>query len=198
MRSALPPRRAAAVLPLLALAGVLVLDLVRTSRNWSLPVLGVLDEPAHLLTAWLAVAAVTARTTSLRSLPWVLAGAVLLDLDHVPLFLGVDAVAATPGGRPVTHSLATLAVLLLAAAAVRRWRLPLVGFAAGAATQLVRDLSTGPGVPLFWPLAPDSIRLPYLPYLLVLVALTGVAVARRWFGNRPRVSGRAGGAAAGG
>ncbi len=177
--------------PAAALAGVLLLDLVRTARDWPLPVLGVLDEPAHLLTAWLVLATFSARTTALRLLPWVLAGAVLLDLDHVPLFLGLD-VSATPSGRPVTHSLVTVAVLLGAATAVRRWRLPLTGLAVGTATQLLRDLCTGPGVPLFWPLGAD-VRLDYLPYALVLTALTVAATLRRL---PRRVSDRAAAAAA--
>jgi inner membrane protein len=178
--------------PLLALAGVLLLDLVQTAHGWPLLVLGLLDEPAHLLTAWLVLAAATARTTALRCTPWVLAGSVLLDLDHVPLFLGLD-VAATPGGRPVTHSLSTVLVLLAAAGVVRRWRVALAGLAAGAATQLLRDLSTGPGVPLLWPLAHGDVRLPYWSYLLVLAVLTAVALARRV--RRTRFS--AGGGAAG-
>ena len=140
--------------------------------------LAALDEPAHLLTAWLVLAAVTARPAGLPVLPWILAGAVLLDLDHVPLYLGLD-VAASPGGRPVTHSLLTVAVLLAAAAAVRRARLPLAGFALGVATQLLRDLATGPGVPLLWPVLDGSVRVPYQPYAVVLVALAAVATARR-------------------
>jgi inner membrane protein len=175
--------------PVAALTAILLIDLVREARSWPVPVLGVLDEPAHLLTAWLVLAAFSARTTALSALPWVLAGAVLLDLDHVPLFLGLD-VTATQAGRPVTHSLTTVVVLLVAALAVRRRRVALAGLAVGATTQLLRDLCTGPGVPLFWPAASADVRLPYLSYLLVLVALTGVATARR-------VSGRAGGGGAG-
>ena len=174
--------------PATALAAVLLLDLLREARSWPVPVLGLLDKPAHVLTAWLVLAALTARTTALRVLPWVLAGAVLLDLDHVPLFLGL-AVTATASGRPVTHSLATVAVLLALGLAVRRRRSALAGLAVGAATQLLRDLSTGPGVPLLWPALSADVRLPYVCYLLVLVALTGAATVRR-------ISGRAGGAAA--
>jgi len=153
-------------------------------------VVGALDEPAHLLTAWLVLAAASSRTTAMRVLPWVLAGAVLLDLDHVPLFLGLD-VTATQSGRPITHSLATVALLLAAALAVRPSRAALAGLAIGAGTQLLRDLCTGPGVPLFWPVSDADARLPYLSYLLVLLPLAGVATDRR-------LSGRAGGAAAGG
>ena len=39
------------------------------------------------------------RTAALRLLPWVLAGAVLLDLDHVPLFLGLDVQDAREDAR---------------------------------------------------------------------------------------------------
>ena len=165
--------------PLLALGGILLLDAVRTAQSWPVPVVGVLDEPAHLLTAWLVLAAATARTTVLRLTPWVLAASVLIDLDHVPLYLGAD-VAATPGGRPVTHSLLTVLVLLAAAGTVRRWRVPLAGLAVGAGSHLLRDLSTGPGVPLLWPALDGDVRLPYWPYLLVLVALTAMAGARRF------------------
>lgn len=161
---------------------------MQASREWSLVPLAALDEPAHLLTAWLVLAAATPRTARLPLLPWVLAGAVLLDLDHVPLYLGAD-IAVSPGGRPVSHSLLTVAVLLAAAGAVRRWRVPLAGLALGVATQLLRDLSTGPGVPLLWPALAEDVLLPYLPYALVLVTLAAVATARR-------VSGRAAGAAA--
>ena len=183
----LPP----ATRPAAALAAIVLLDLVREARDWPLPVVGALDEPAHLLTAWLVLAAVTARTTALRLLPWVLAGAVLLDLDHVPLFLGFD-VAATQSGRPVTHSLTTVAVLLAASLAVRRRRTSLAGLAAGAATQLLRDLFTGPGVPLWWPALSADVRLPYLGYLAMVGALTLAATLRRLPG---RVSGPADGAA---
>ncbi len=69
--------------------------------------------------------------------------------------------------------------------------MPLAALAIGAGTQLLRDLSTGPGVPLLWPLADGDVRLPYWPYVVVLAALTAVATVRR-------LSARAAGAAAAG
>ena len=176
-------------LPAGALAGILLLDLVQFSREWPLVVIAGLDEPAHLLTAWLVLAAATARTARLRVLPWVLAGVVAIDLDHLPLYGGLD-VAVSPGGRPVSHSLLTVALLLAAAAALRRWRVLLAGLAIGVASHLLRDLATGPGVPLLWPALAEDLLVPYLPYALVLVALAVAATARR-------LSGRAAGAAAG-
>lgn len=180
MRPPARPRRPA--LPALALTGILLLDLVESSRQWSVLALAVLDEPAHLLTAWLVLSAVATRTGRVAVVPWVLAGAVLLDLDHVPQLLGMD-VSVTPGGRPVTHSLVTVAALLAVATAARNWRVPLLGLALGVATQLLRDLATGPGVPLLWPVLAQDVRMPYLPYALTLLALTTAATARR-FGLR--------------
>lgn len=47
--------RAAA--PAVALLAIGVLDSVAAIRPWPLPVVGLLDEPGHLLTAWLVLAA---------------------------------------------------------------------------------------------------------------------------------------------
>ena len=162
--------------PVAALAGIVALDLLRTGRDWPIPVLGLLDEPAHLLTAWLAVAAWSSRTVRVRLLPWVLLGAVAIDVDHIPLYLGADGITADGDGRPVTHSLLTVAVLLAAALVAGH---PLLGLAAGVGLHLVRDLATGPGLPLLWPVADADVRVPYLPYLVLLVVLTLIATGRR-------------------
>lgn len=189
MRPAVRSRLPSAAAPAAAVATVAVLDLVRTARDWPLPAVAVLDESAHLLTAWLAAAAVLGPGTPWRVLRWVLAGAVLLDLDHVPLYLGLDVTAGPSGGRPVTHSLATVAVLLAGAASMRRFRVPLAGLAAGVATQLWRDLSTGPGVPLAWPVLPDDVRLPHTAYAAALVVVAGVATWRTVRGRtRPQAA----------
>jgi len=162
--------------PVAALAATVALDLLQSAHGWPVPVVGLLDEPAHLLTAWLALAACSPRTARLRLLPWVLLGAVAIDLDHVPLYLGADGITADGGGRPVTHSLLTVAVLLALAVVAGR---PLSGLAAGVGLHLARDLATGPGVPLLWPMDSSDVRIPYLPYLLFLVVLTLVATGRR-------------------
>jgi inner membrane protein len=149
--------------------------------------LGLLDEPAHLATAWLFLAAfLPGRARALG--PWVLVGAVAIDADHVPLYLW-DALAAAPGARPVPHSLLTVAVLAAAAVASPRLRSPLLGLALGVVLHLVRDLATGPGVPLLWPFGPAKVIVPYAVYLLVLAVVAVVAVVRRSlatpFGCRP-------------
>jgi inner membrane protein len=176
-----------------ALATVLLLDLVAAARPWPVPVVALLDEPAHLLTAWLVLGVLPRRTRPPR--PWVLLGAVAIDVDHVPLYLW-HVGTATENGRPVTHGLLTVLLLLAAALAVRRLRAPLTGLACGVTMHLVRDLATGPGVPLVWPLSPASVLVPYGPYaaLLCVAAVATVATgsvaasARR--GQAPRPSTR--------
>ncbi|HEV7188881.1 MAG TPA: metal-dependent hydrolase [Blastococcus sp.] len=160
--------------PPVALATIVVLDLVGALRSWPVVLEGPRDETAHLLTAWLFLASAVPADRR-RFCGWVLAGAVLLDLDHIPLLLW-EVGAAAPNGRPVTHGLVTVLVLLAGAALVRRWRVPLLALALGVGLHLVRDLGTGPGVPLLWPLTPASVQVPYVAYLAVVAALTVGAV----------------------
>jgi inner membrane protein len=177
------PRRPATVL--VALLLVPLLDLVQWSRPWPVPLVGLLDEPAHLLTAWLFLASLPWRSS--RRLPaWTLAGAVAIDLDHIPLYLGWEAIG-TPGGRPVTHSLLTVGVLLVVAGAPR-FRVPALGVGFGVLLHLVRDLATGPGVPLYWPLSEEAVVLPYAVEFAALTVAAIVAVRAR---RRRVVSGRA-------
>ena len=156
------------------LGGIAALDAVRTAREWPVPVLAGLDWPAHLTTAALVLAALPRRLEP-EIAGWALAGSIAIDLDHIPLYLW-DTGAATPGARPVTHSLLTPVLLLAAAALVRRLRVPLLGLALGVGLHLLRDIGTGPGVPLLWPFVPASLQLPYGVYLAVVVALTAGAV----------------------
>jgi inner membrane protein len=172
---------------LLAAALVLValLDLARDARSWSVLGTAVLDEPAHLATAALLLAAfLPRRATGLA--PWALAGAVLIDLDHAPLYLwGVG--TADGYGRPVTHSLLTVVVLACAGAVTRRGvRTALLGLSLGVVLHLFRDLGTGPGAPLWWPAGQHSVLVPYPVYLGATAVVAAVAVGR-WCRPRPAV-----------
>ena len=157
-------------LPVALLALVLLVDLVITRTDPPLLLLGLLDEPAHLATSGLVLLAVGVGG---RPALLALAASVLIDVDHVPLYLGVPGVEAA-GGRPLTHSLVTLLVLGLLSLrwSVARW------VALGVALHLLRDAFTGPGLPLLWPLD-VVVLLPYALYAAVLVALAGAAVVRR-------------------
>jgi hypothetical protein len=115
---------------------------------------GLLDEPAHLATGLLLGG---------RDRVFLL-GALLPDLDHVPLLFRDPA----PGDpRPKTHS---VWVALLGAVVSRR-------LAAGMLAHLARDLALAPGVPLF---GGRHFRVPYAAYAL---AMTAVAL-RRVFSRR--------------
>jgi inner membrane protein len=176
--------------PLLALLAVCGLDALLAADRWPVPVIGILDEPAHLLTAWLVLAALGRGDVRTPATAWALLGSVALDADHIPLYLWGEPVAQQ-GSRPVAHAAGTAVVLLLVAALAHgRLRTAASGLAAGVALHLVRDLVSEPGIPLLWPLDADDVLLPYGGYLAVLVAAAAVATFRG--GRRPAVSAASG------
>jgi inner membrane protein len=167
--------------PAAGVLGIVGLDAVAAFRPWSVLATGLLDEPAHLLTAWLVVRALPVRAAPPWLCRWALVGSVAIDLDHLPLYLG------NPGflvddSRPPTHSLA-LVVLLLAVALLRPLRRPAAGLAVGVLLHFVRDVATGPGVPLWWPMDDAVLRVPYPLYLAVL-GVAAVIATLRWDGAR--------------
>ncbi len=164
-----------------ALTVVLVLDAV-VDRDWPLPVLGLFDEIGHLATAWvLLVALLPDRYRSL--VPWALLSAVLIDIDHIPLYAWGVGTATDGQGRPVTHSLTVVLVLVALSRLAGRLRTPLSGLALGVALHLVRDVVTGPGAALFWPLAETSVLVPYSLYVGLLCLAAARALLRP--GRRP-------------
>jgi inner membrane protein len=166
-----------------ALGGIGVLDAALSVRKWSVPVTAALDWPAHLLTSGL-VLSVLPRRPRLEPALWAVAMSVAIDLDHVPLYLGRTPVTG-PGGRPASHSLTTPAILATAALLARgRLRTRLGGLAAGTLLHFVRDIGTGPGIPLLWPLRRGAIRIPRAAHLAVLGAAAG-AVALGRSADRP-------------
>ena len=162
--------------PLAALAAIWLLDAALAARPWPVPAEAVLDWSAHLLTAGLLLAA--SGFSRGRLVTWALAGAVLVDLDHLPLYLGAEVTAG--GGRPVTHSLTFVLVLAAVAAVWRAQRTVLAGLALGVILHMARDIALGPGVPLFWPLVDGSFRVAWTTYLGLLVVATAVVVWRAW------------------
>ena len=187
-RSAPQPARRGrgGAVPLVALAALWGFDALASARHWPLVVEGALDEPAHLLTAWLLLAAAGLSWPACLT-AWALAGSVLVDVDHVPLYAwGVGALM--PGGRPVTHSLLVVLVLAAAATTTRAIRVPLLGLATGTALHLLRDAATGWGVPLLWPLLPVQVRVPHEAYLALVsgAALAAVLVRARSRSRRLR------------
>ena len=161
------------------LGGIAALDAVRTAREWPVPVLAALDWPAHLTTAALVLAALPRRLEP-QIAGWALAGSIAIDLDHVPLYLGLRKIVTEDGGRPVTHSLTTAAALLGAAVPARgRTRRVLTGLGIGALLHFVRDIGTGPGLPLLWPVHRGNVRIPYGAHLAAVAAAAAIPMLRR-------------------
>jgi LexA-binding, inner membrane-associated putative hydrolase len=111
-----------------------------------------LDESAHIATAVLAVLPLRAHVNR-QFVLGAIAGAVALDVDHVPGHLGI-----TRKRRPGTHSLTMLVAVGVLASATRSpvARSRMGGACVGLASHLLRDLYTG-GVPLLWPITSRKV-----------------------------------------
>ena len=155
---------------------VFAVDALLTRATLPLPLIAALDETAHLATADLLLGALCpcaaapfARVARL--------GAVLIDLDHVPKYAGWRRLAREEG-RPYSHSLPAIAVLLAIAARSAGLRLPALGAAFGLATHLIRDLADENGAPLLWPAVARDVRIPYGVYAAAML-IAATAGARR-------------------
>jgi membrane-bound metal-dependent hydrolase YbcI (DUF457 family) len=143
----------------------------------------ILDESAHTLTALLLfkAAGLGGGLLALPLLP-VLAGAVLIDLDHVPMELGQNTITRGTN-RPYSHSLLIVGGLLMVAGlAGARFRRIVLAFAFGVGAHLLRDLATG-GVPLFWPWLARRESIAYGLYLAIML---GSAAWVAWAGRSGR------------
>ncbi|MDO9377300.1 MAG: metal-dependent hydrolase [Nocardioidaceae bacterium] len=162
-------------LPLALVVVILVLDAVSSQVPFHVLWTGLLDEPAHLATTAVVLLALAPRWCARHpGLSLVaLAASTLIDVDHVPLFLGVDAVAASSMSRPFSHALLTPLVLLVVAALWVRARPVLAAAAAGVCLHFVRDLGTGSGLPLLWPLSSTDVAVSYPVYVVALAVVAG-------------------------
>lgn len=106
------------------------------------------DETAHVATTALLLAPFAVRLDRPVVLG-ALAGSVLMDVDHIPVFAGL----LPDDRRPGTHSIATIGLVAAGARlpGLRREHRRFVwGLCAGLASHLLRDGLTG-GAPLLWP-----------------------------------------------
>jgi inner membrane protein len=131
---------------------------------------GPLDEVAHLATAALGLLVLACFIDAPRRFyAAAMVASVAIDLDHIPLFLGL----LPDQGRPVTHSLATVAVFAGAAVASRRHRTVLAGAATGLMIHFARDIAEGPpGVRMLWPLQQTAWMLSYWWFLGMITVFT--------------------------
>lgn len=144
---------------------------------------GLFDETAHLMTGLLVLAALPRAPDAWFALG-VICGSVLIDLDHLPQYLG-DYWWTAGTQRPHSHSLLTLIVLAVLAFLWRSRRSLMLGLLVGVAFHLWRDMSENQtsGVPLLWPRSDHSYTSAHWPYLATVALLAAVgfllAVRRR-------------------
>jgi hypothetical protein len=156
----------------LLLAGVaLGFDAADRAVPFGLLSTGPLDEVAHLATAALGLMVLVCFIDAPRRFyAAALVASVAIDLDHIPLYLGLLPDRAQ---RPVTHSLATVVVLASAAAASRRHRAVLAGADTGLVLHLARDLAEGPpGVRILWPVQQSAWTASYWWFLGMIIVFT--------------------------
>ena len=102
----------------------LVFDAMDRDTPYSVVETGLLDEPSHFATTALCVLALRRFMALKRSfVVAAMIASVAIDLDHIPGYLG-HGFSPHHGGRPYTHSIATVLVLLAICGASRRWRAP--------------------------------------------------------------------------
>ena len=151
---------------LACLATIAVADVVLHRRKVPWLAIGIFDHPAHLATAGLV--AINVR----RSPRWQLglfAGALLPDVDHIPLALQEEH-PQDGDPRPNTHTPLTL--VPMAAAAALTGSETLHGTAAGMVTHYARDLAVGGGLPTMG----RTLKMPY-PVYAVGCAVLALAAA---------------------
>jgi hypothetical protein len=161
-------RRAAA---LACLATVVGADYVlhRHRPRWILMTL--FDHPAHLATGALVLLNLGRRSPQWSS--GFMVGALLPDVDHVPLALQ-DEHPSAGDPRPVSHCL--LAIAPVGALALGTRSEAVAGTAAGMAAHFLRDLGAGEsGLPLLWPATRRALRVPYTLYAATCLLLAGRA-----------------------
>jgi hypothetical protein len=157
--------------PLLLAAVALTFDAAKRGIAFGVWTTGPVDEVAHLATAALGLLVLSRFIDAPRRFyVAALIASVAIDLDHIPLYLGLLGDLAQ---RPVTHSLSTVAVFAAAAAVSRRRRAVLAGVATGLVLHFARDIAEGyPGVRVFWPLEGASWMVSYWWFLGLIVVLT--------------------------
>jgi inner membrane protein len=159
---------------LFALVAIAALDLSLVGRQ-PLVLHGAADELGHMMTAlaWYGAMVTIGVPVLLMAM---LIGAVMLDLDHVPLVFGW--VSTPPGtSRPGTHSLLPVALMLWMALRDKDRRGWWTAAALGMVSHLWRDLGTG-HVALLWPVSDRVATVPYAVYVMGLAA--PVMVAGLW------------------
>jgi inner membrane protein len=158
----------------LLLAGLaLGFDAADRSVPFSVLETGLLDEPCHLATGALGLLALSYFIdVPLRFYVAGVIASVAIDLDHIPLYLGL---LGNEDQRPVTHSLATVIVVVGAAVVWHRHRAVLTGVVAGLLIHFARDIAEGPpGVRMLWPMQDTAWTASYWWFPGMIITFTAV------------------------
>jgi inner membrane protein len=157
--------------PVLLAAVALGFDALNRRVPFGLLSTGPLDEVSHLATAALGLLVLACFVDAPRRFyVAALIASVAIDLDHIPLYLGL---IGDDGQRPVTHTLATVVVFAGAAVVSRRHRAVLAGVATGLVLHFARDIAEGPpGVRLLWPLGGRAWTASFWWFLGMIIAFT--------------------------
>ena len=149
----------------------LIFDAADRRVPFSVVASGPLDEVAHFATAALGLLVLECFVDIPRRFyVAALVASVAIDLDHIPLYLGL---LGNQDQRPVTHSLATVIVFVVAAVASRGHRAVLAGASAGLVLHFARDIAEGPpGVRMLWPLQQTAWSASYWWFLGMIIAFT--------------------------
>jgi LexA-binding, inner membrane-associated putative hydrolase len=174
---------------LLTSLGVFLIDVLLQHHSLPLGAMALLDESAHAATGLLFLRAFYARLPPLIVMS-LLVGAVLIDVDHIPMHFGWDFL--TQGTeRPYTHSLIIAGCgALLGLLLTGTLRLVILAAAFGLVTHLLRDMATG-GLALYWPVTDRTVLLPYPGYTGMLLIALIAGILRDYIAN---ISCRCGGA----
>jgi inner membrane protein len=162
-----PWRRFALGLALLAL--ILAIDRWLLEGSHTLLATGITDETAHVSTMAIFLLAFP-RLRNAGFIAGCLAGSTVIDLDHIPLFLGSN-ILTEETNRPFTHGLLTMGIVLAISLVTKDpWRSIGLGLVAGLAAHFLRDMATSTaGVPLLWPISSTGFMLPYPLYVAALI-----------------------------
>jgi hypothetical protein len=157
--------------PLLLAAVALAVDAADRRIPFGVWTTGPIDEIVHASAAALGLLVVARLIDAPRRFyVAALIASVAIDVDHIPLYLGL---LGNQAQRPVTHSLSVVAVFIAAAAASRRHRAVLAGVSTGLVLHFARDLAEGyPGVRVFWPLQHTSWMISYQWFLGMIIVFT--------------------------
>ncbi len=174
------------------IAAILTVDLTIPWHGMSFVPRALIDEPCAVATTLVILGAIT----RFRGTPpdpkfgWsMLAWAVLIDIDHLPLEFGSSVLTAgTP--RPYFHALWVPVILIVAAVGVGYWLQRaktsaaaiavsiLAGMAWGISSHFFRDVATAP-ISLWWPVTKAAVQVPYWWYVLALLVIVAIPPVRQ-------------------